>query len=299
MSSTKFMFFGPIGKTKWTSWPLVGWDIFDWNRWSEFYETWQEAWSQRPLSSLWFSSRLEKQDGRPGLWFADTFSTSALKPLNGIQRNLTESKISMSSTKFVFFGPIGKTKWPSWPLIDLDIFDWNRWWEFNETLQEAWFQCPLPILCFSGRSEKQNGRPGLWLTETFSTSPLKLLYGIQRNFKGSIISMSSTKFVFFGPIGITRWPSWYLIGWHIFDFSSITAEWNSTKLHRKQECNVLYKVCVFGPMGKTRWPPWLLIGWDIFDFSFETAEGNSTKPYRKQDCNVPYKVCVFHANKYT
>ena len=39
------------------------------------------------------------------------------KPLNRIQRNLTGSKILTSSTKFVFFGPIGKTKWPSWPLI--------------------------------------------------------------------------------------------------------------------------------------------------------------------------------------
>ena len=33
-----------------------------------------------------------------------TFSTSPLKPLNGIQRNLTGSKISTSSTKFVFSG---------------------------------------------------------------------------------------------------------------------------------------------------------------------------------------------------
>ena len=39
------------------------------------------------------------------LLLAETFSTS-LKPLNGIQRNLTVSKISTSSTKFVFFGPI-------------------------------------------------------------------------------------------------------------------------------------------------------------------------------------------------
>ena len=32
---------------------------------------------------------------------------------------------------------------------------------------------------------------------------------------------------------------------HIFDFSSETAERNSTKLDRKQDLNVLYKVCVF------------------------------------------------------
>ena len=55
---------------------------------------------------------------------------------------------------------------------------WNHWREFNETWQEARSQCLLPSLCFSGRLEKQDGRPGLWLAETFSTSPLKLLNGI-------------------------------------------------------------------------------------------------------------------------
>ena len=83
-----------------------------WNHWMEFNETWQEARSQRPLPSVCFSGRLEKQNGRPGLWLSETFSTSSLKPLNGIQRNLIESNISTSSTKFVFYRPIGKTRWP-------------------------------------------------------------------------------------------------------------------------------------------------------------------------------------------
>ena len=38
--------------------------------------------------------------------------SSEFKPPNGIQRNLTRSKILISSTKFVFFGPIGNTRWP-------------------------------------------------------------------------------------------------------------------------------------------------------------------------------------------
>ena len=216
--------------------------------------------------------------------------------LNVIQRNLTGSKISMSSTKFVFFGPIWKTRWPPWPLIGWDIFNfsaetternstkldrkqdlnvlyqvcvfrvdrknkmaalasdwlrhfrlllWNRWMEFNKTWQEARSQRPLPSLCFSGQSEKQDGRPGLWLAERFSSSPLKLFNGIQRNLTGSKISMSSTKFVFFGPTRKARWPLWPLIGWDIFDFPSETTERNSTKLDRKQDLNVFYQVCVF------------------------------------------------------
>ena len=95
---------------------------------------------------------------------------------------------------------------------------------------------------------------------TFSTSPLKPLNGIQRNLIGSKDSTSSTKFVFFGPIGKTRWPPWPLIGRDIFDFSSETVERNLTKLDRKQDLNILYRVCVFEPIGKTRWPPWPLIG---------------------------------------
>ena len=74
---------------------------------------------------------------------------------------------------------------------------WNRWKEFNQTWLGALYQCPLPSLCFWGRSEKQDGRPGLWLAETFSTSSLKPLNWIQRNSTGSKISTSSTKFVFY------------------------------------------------------------------------------------------------------
>ena len=122
---------------------------------------------------------------------------------------------------------------------------WNRWTEFNETWQEGRSQRPLPSLCFSGRSEKQDGRPGLWLAETFTTSPLKPMNGIQRNLTGSKISTSSTKFVFFGPIKKIRRPPWPLIGWDIFDFSSETAEWNSTKLDSKEDLNVLFQVYVF------------------------------------------------------
>ena len=78
--------------------------LFLWNRWIEFNKTWQEARSQHPLPGLRFSGWSEKRDSRPVLWLAETFSTSPMKPLNRIQRNLTESKFSTSSSKFVFFG---------------------------------------------------------------------------------------------------------------------------------------------------------------------------------------------------
>ena len=87
---------------------------------------------------------------------------------------------------------------------------WNPLTKFNETCKEARFQRPIPSLCFSGLSEKQDGCPGLWLAETFSTSPLKPFNGIQRNLTRSKISTSSTKFVFSGRSEKTRRPPWQI-----------------------------------------------------------------------------------------
>ena len=130
-------------------------------------------------------------------------------------------------------------------LRHFQLLFWNRWSELKDTWQEARSQLPLPSLFFSGGSEKRDDLPGLWLAETFSTSPLKSLNGFQRNLTGSKISMYSTKFVFLTPIGKTRWLPQPLIGWDIFDFSYETAERNSTNLDRKQDLNVLNQICVF------------------------------------------------------
>ena len=146
-----------------------------WNRWMEFNKSWQEARCKRPLPSLCILGRSgKKQDGRLGIWLAETFLTSPLNPLNGIQWNLTGSKISTSSTKFCAYCADRKNKMAAlasdW-LRHFRLLLSNRWTEFKETWQEARSQHPLPILCcfFSGRSEKQDGCPVLWLAETFST----------------------------------------------------------------------------------------------------------------------------------
>ena len=100
--SNKFVFFGSIGGKRWppSLWFAETFRLLIRDRWTRFNETWQEARSQRPLRIC--VSRADKK-GRPGLWLAGTFSTSPLWPLNRIQRNLTGSKMSTSSTKFVLF----------------------------------------------------------------------------------------------------------------------------------------------------------------------------------------------------
>ena len=154
----------------------------------------------------------------------------------------------------MFFGLIGKTRWPPWLLIGWDIFDFSSETpERNSTKldRKQDLNALYQVCVFRTNRKKQNGRPGLWLADTFSTS-LKWLNGIQRNLTGSKISTPSAKFVFFGLIGKTRWPPWLLIGWDIFDFSSETAERNSTKLDRKQDLNALYQVCVFRAVRKNK-----------------------------------------------
>ena len=88
--------------------------------------------------------------------------STSLKPLNGIQRKMRGNKISTSSAKFVFFGPIGKTRCPPWPLIGWDIFDFSsETAKRNSTkLDRKQDLSALYQVCvFSGRSEKQDGRP--------------------------------------------------------------------------------------------------------------------------------------------
>ena len=64
-------------------------------------------------------------------------------------RNLTRSKISMSSTKFVFLS-YQKNKMAALASDWLRHFRLlrNRWTEFNKTWKKARSQCPLPSLCF-------------------------------------------------------------------------------------------------------------------------------------------------------
>ena len=259
--STKFVFFGPIGKTKWLHSPLIDWDIFDFS--SETTERNSPKLDRKQdVNALYqvcvFRADRKKQDGRPGLWLTETFSTSPLKPLNRIQRNLIGSKISTPSTEFVFCGPIGK-KMAALASDWLRHFRllWNRWTEFNETWQEARSPCPLPSLCFSGRSEKQNGRPGLWLAETFSTSPLEPLNGIQRNLIGCKISTPSTKFVFFGLIEknimATLASDWLR---HILTFPLKPLNRIQRNLTGSKILTASAKCVFFGPKSEYKLPPW-------------------------------------------
>ena len=127
------------------------------------------------------------------------------------ERNLTGRKISMSSTKFVFFRADRKNK------MAAPASDWLRHFNFSETAEQNSTKLvrkqDLNVLyqfCVFfgpiGKTKWTPPPPDLCLAEIFSTSPLTPLNGIQRNLTGMKISMPSTKFVFFGPIEKPKWP---------------------------------------------------------------------------------------------
>ena len=227
-----------------------------WKGWTEFNETWQEARSQRPLPSLCFSSWSEKQDGRPGLWLADTFSTCPLKRLNGIQRNLTGSKISTPSTKFVFFGPIGKTRWPPRPLIGRLKFDFSsEAAERNSTKldRKQDLKALYRVCVFWADRKNKMATPAsdwlrhfrllLWNRWTEFDETWQEALRSQRPLPSLCFSGGSVK---------KRWPPWPMIGWDIFEFSSETADRDSKKFDRKQDLNIFYQVVFFSLMSTVR-----------------------------------------------
>ena len=134
-------------------------------------------------------------------------------------------------------------------------------------------QRPLPSLCFrAGRKKKDNDcHPCLWLYETFSTSHLKRLNGIQRHLAGIKISTSSTKFVFFGPIWKTRCPPcvWFAETFSTSPLKPLNGiQRNLTGIKISISSN---KFVFLGRSEKTRWLPLSPIGWDSFNFSSETS----------------------------
>ena len=206
-----------------------------WNRWIEFNETWQKATSQRPLPNLCFSGRSEKQDGRPGLWLAETFfdfsSETAERNSTTLDRkqdlNVLYQVCVCRADRINKMAAVA-TDWLRHFRLSSETAEWNttklgRKQHLNVLYQVYVFWAEL--------KNKMTALASDWLRH-FLTSPLKPLNRIKRNLTESNISTSSTKFMVFGPIGKTRWRPWPLIGWDIFDFSGI-AELNSTKLDRK------------------------------------------------------------------
>ena len=213
-----------------------------------------------------------------------TFSTSPLKPLNGIHQNLTGNVLYQVCG--VFFGGGGGSKKDGRPGLWLaETFStilWNRWTEFNETWQGERSQCPLSSLCF-GPIGKTRWPPWPLISwDIFDFSSER--NSTKRDRKQDLNALYHV--CVFRANGKNKMATLASVGWKKFDFSSKTAYRNSMKLDRKQDLNVLYQVCVFWPIGKTRWPPdlwlvetfWLLLWNRWTEFNETWQESKSQRP---------------------
>ena len=100
----------PIRKTKWSPWPLIGWDIFYFS--SETAER--------------NSTKLDRKQDLYVLYQVCVFEPigkTRWPPRSLIGWDIfdfSSERISTSSTKSVFLGPISKKKMPPWPIRQKD-----------------------------------------------------------------------------------------------------------------------------------------------------------------------------------
>ena len=268
-----------------------------WNRWKIQRNFIQKARSYVLVPSHVLSGRSENRNGRPCLMAE--FTTSPLKPLIGIQRNLTRRKISTSALAVCVFRAIGKQNgrpclWLVRHFISSETAEWNS----TKLVPEGRSQHPLPSLCFSNWSEKQDGRPGLcWLTilwllttETAEQNSTKL---------DSEANLNVLYQVCVGPIGKTRWPPWHsnwLRHFRLLLWKSLNGI--RTKLHRVK-ISTFYQVCVFRANRKNKMgalaSDWLrhfrLLLWNRF-------ERNLRKPVIGSKISTSSsQVCVFRGDR--
>ena len=149
-------------------------------------------------------------------------NASSLKPLGQLKPNCPGMIIGRSSTKFLFFMPIGNPRWLPTAIHRLTLDPMGKYSNafFSETtnmikaklyMNVHWMVLyNLKVFC-SDMKFKMAATAGLSLTldpmgKMFqNASSLKPLGQLKPNCPGMIIGRSSTKFLFFMPIGNPRW----------------------------------------------------------------------------------------------
>ena len=185
MSSIKFVYFGLIGKTRWPPWPLIGWDIFSFSETAEWYL--MKLHRKQGLKILYQVCvfRVDRKNKTATL-ASDWLRCFQLLLLNcWTEFNKLDRKQDLNVLYQVcVFGADRKNKMAAL------ASDWLRHFRFSSETAEPNstkldrkqdLNILYQVLSFSGRLEKQDGCPSLCLAETFLTSPLKLLNGIQWN----------------------------------------------------------------------------------------------------------------------
>ena len=157
--------------------------------------------------------------------------------------------------------------------------------EFKETWHETRYQRPLPSLCFSGWSEKQDGLPGLWLAETFfdfssetternsmkmdRKQDLDVLYQVcvfradQKNKTAILASDWLRHFLLFLRNHWTEFKETWLKASLCFSVWSVHKNgWAGCSVKKVAHCTRVHNMWPFGPLFITLFSD--LTIWDIF-----------------------------------
>ena len=180
------------------------------------------------------------RSGRP--WCQATVTQRGNSLVPGIQRNLRGSKISISSSRFVFFCRSEKQdgRHDLWLAETFSTSDLKLLNVIKGNLTGSKISTYSTKFVFFDRSGKQDVRPGLWLAEAFDFSSERnsKTFDMKQDIKifhQVCIFRDEHKKKMAAPA--SDWP-------RHFDFCE-TDERNSAKLDRKQDVNDLYLVCVF------------------------------------------------------
>ena len=245
--STKFVFFGPIVKTRWPPWPLIGRDIFDFSSETTEPNSMKLDRISTPSTKCVFFGPFGKTKWPPWPligWDIFDFSEETA------ERNSTKLdwKQDLNALYQVCVFQVDRKNKMAAPIYDLlrhfQLFLWCCWIEFNKTLQEDLNILYQACVFQADQKNKIAALSSDWLSHLWL-----LLWNHQKEFNESWQKTSCQR-----PL-----PSFCFLGWSkkqygrpglwlaetYFDFSSETAERNSAKLDRKQDLNVLYQVCVF------------------------------------------------------
>ena len=149
------MFFGPIGKTRWPPWPLIGWDIFDFSETAERNSIKLDR--KQDLKVLYQvcvfqANRKNKMAALASDWLRH-FRLLLWNRWTEFNETWQVARFQRPLPSLCFLGRL-KNKIAALAsdlLRHFRLLLWNRWTEFNETWQVARFQRPLPSLCFLGR----------------------------------------------------------------------------------------------------------------------------------------------------
>ena len=226
--------FGPIGNTRRLPWPLIGWNISDFS--SESAERNSSKLSRKQDLNVLYQVCVFRADRKNKMATVASDWLIHFRLLLWTEFNETwQEARSQRALPSLYFRADPKNKIAALAsdlLRHFRLLLWNQPTEFNENWQEARSQRPLPSLCFSSWSEIDDGRPGLWLAEAFSTSLSETAEQNSSKFdrKKDLNVLSHVRVL--GPIGKTRWPPWPLIGWYIFTSPQQPPngiQWNLTR----------------------------------------------------------------------